>query len=65
MPDIFFIELENKHFKFVWKTKTSNNKKKKKFGERMELGESVSLTSDCTTKLHSSKQYDTVTKKEI
>ena len=30
MPDIFFIELEKKNFKFVWKTKTSNNKKKKK-----------------------------------
>ena len=33
--------------------------------EKMELDEATFLTSDCTTKLQSSKQYGTGTKTEI
>ena len=57
---------QNKKFQFVWKHKRqfvfcqSNLEK-----EKMELEESTFLTSNYTTKLQSSRQYDTGTKTEI
>ena len=64
IPMEFFIELEQKIFKFVWRHKRPQRAKailRKKNG----AGKSGSLTSPGTTKLQSSKQHGTGTKTEI
>ena len=62
LPMAFFTKLEEKKtLKCVWKHKRPQIAKV--ISERKtELEESGSLTSDCTTKLQSSKQYGTHTK---
>ena len=64
IPMEFFIELKQKIFKFVWRHKRPQRAKailRKKNG----AGKPGSLTSPCTTKLQSSKEYGTGTKTEI
>ena len=53
LPTVFFTVLEQIISQFVWKHK------------KLELEESICLTSDYTTKLQSSRQYGTGTKTEI
>ena len=65
LPMVFFTELEQTISQFVWKTKTKQNKTKQSWERRMEVEESTCLTSDYTTKLQSSRQYDSGTKTEI
>ena len=64
---LFFTELEkqqnNNNNKFVWRYKRPQIAKV--ILKRTELDKSGSLTSDYTTKLQSSKQYDTGIKLEI
>ena len=45
--------------------KTSNSQDNTEMKKKMKMEESVSLTSNNTTKLQSSKQYGTGTKPEI
>ena len=60
LPIVFFTELEQIISQFVWKHKKNSNSQSKE--RRMELKKSTCLTSDYTTKLQSSRQYDTGTK---
>ena len=60
----FFTELEQKISQFIYKHKRSRIAKAV-WERRMKLEESTFLTSDYTTKLQSSRQYGTGTKKEI
>ena len=46
-------------------TENTSNSQSNIEEKKMELEESGPLTSDCTTKLQSSKQYDTVTKTKM
>ena len=48
---LFFAELKQKIFKFVWKQKTYNSKRNLEGEKNAELEESGFLTSDYTTKL--------------
>ena len=64
LPMAFFIELEQNISQFIWKPKKPSIAKvalRKKNG----AGGINLLTSDYTTKLQSSRQYDTGTKTEI
>ena len=65
LPVAFFTELkQTKISKFIWRQKRAQIAKGI-LRQKTELEESGSLTSDYTTKLQSSKQYDTGTKIEI
>ena len=56
LPMVFFTELEQIISQFVWKYKKPWIAKQY-WERRMELEESTCLTSDYSTKLHSSRQY--------
>ena len=64
LPMVFFTELEQKISQFIWNTKDPKYQKQSS-ERRMELEESVFLTSDYTTKLQPLRQYGTGTKTEI
>ena len=49
LPMVFFTELEQIISQFVWKYKKNSNSQSRE--RRVELGESIFLTSDSTTKL--------------
>ena len=63
LPTVVFTELEQIISQFVRKQKISNSQSN--WERRIELKESTFLTSDSTTKLQSSTQYDTDTKTEM
>ena len=65
LPMVFFTELEQIISQFVWKYKKNLEYPKQSSERRMELEESTCLTSGCTTKKQSSRQYSTSTKTEI
>ena len=62
---VFFTELKQKKFKVCMQTQKTPKSQSNLEKEKMELEEATFLTSDCTTKLQSSKQYGTGTKTEI
>ena len=64
LPTAFFTKLEKKNSQFIWKHKNSKLPKQS-WEKRMEQEESTFLTLDHTTKLQSSRQYGTGTKKNI
>ena len=64
LPMAFFTELEQKSSQFIWKHKRPWISKAV-LKRRMELEESIFLTSDYTTRLQSSRQYGIGTKAEI
>ena len=64
LPMAFFRELEQKISQFIWNTKDPKYQKQSS-ERRMELEESVFLTSDYTTKLQPLRQYGTGPKTEI
>ena len=65
LPMAFFTGLEQKFLKCVWKHRRPQITKAILRKGKTELEESGSLTSDYTTKLQSSKEYRTGTKREI
>ena len=64
LPMTFYTELEKKKFTIQMETPKIPNSYSS-LERRMELEESIFLTSDYTTKLQSSRQYGTGTKTEI
>ena len=62
---VFFTELKQKKFKVCMQTQKTPKSQSNLEKEKMELEEATFLTSDCTTKLQSSKQYGTGIKTEI
>ena len=64
LPMAYFTELEQKISQFIWKQKRPWIAKVC-LERRIEPEESTFLTSDYTTKQHSSRQYGTGTKREI
>ena len=66
LPMVFLTEVEKKIKIFYGNKQTKNLEQPKQSWERkIELKESTFLTSNYTTKLPSSRQYDTGTKTEI
>ena len=69
LPMAFSTELEKIISQLVWKYKEKKKKNplkpKQPWERRMELEESICLTSDYTTKLQSLRQYGTGTKAGI
>ena len=63
LPTVFFRELEQITSQFVWKYKKPRIAKAI-LEKKNELEESTCLTSGCTTKLQSPRQYATGTKTE-
>ena len=63
LPMVFFRELEQIISQFVWKYKKTQIAKQS-WERRMDLEESTCLTSGSTTKLYSSRQYGTGTKRQ-
>ena len=55
LPMAFFTQLEQKISQFIWKHRRLQIAKQSS-ERRMELEESIFLTSDCITKLQSSRQ---------
>ena len=64
LPMTFFTELEQKVSQFIWKHRRPQIAKAV-LGKKTGAGGINFLTSDYTTKLQSSRQYDTGTKTEI
>ena len=64
LPMAFFTQLEQKISQFIWKHRRLQIAKQSS-ERRMELEESIFLTSGYITKLPSSRQYANVTKTEI
>ena len=62
---VFFTQLEQIISQFVWKHKKNLEQPKQYCERRMELEESSCLTSEYTTKQHSSRQLDTGSKTDI
>ena len=65
LPMAFFTELEQKISQIIWKHKRFQITKAVLRKKNGAVEESTFLTSDYTTKLQTSRQYDTGTKTEI